>query len=82
MTEQQAAGADEAARRDRVGAGLRDAFAALADPAVPEDLRPRWHQSLIAITGSSKHDLATAETRLERWWATYEAEVGPRPAAG
>lgn len=70
---------DDEARRARVGEELRLAFVALGSPAVPDEDRPRLHQRLIAITNSSKHDLPTAESRLARWWADYESEVGPRP---
>ena len=69
----------EEVRRQAVADGLRDAFTALAGPDVPPEDRPRWHTRLIAITSSSKHDLPTAERRLERWWEEWEAEVGPRP---
>lgn len=70
---------DEQARFDRVSDGLRSAFAALASPQLPDADKPDWHRRLIAITNSSKHDLATAEGRLDRWWADYEQQVGPRP---
>lgn len=69
----------EEARRARVGAGLKQAFAALSDPGLAPEEKPAWHKRLIAITNSAKHDLATAEARMERYWADWEAEVGPRP---
>ncbi|WP_370327270.1 hypothetical protein [Euzebya sp.] len=69
-------------RAARLGDDLKLAFRALASPDVAEDRRPDWHRRLIAITNSAKHDVATAEGRMARWWADFEAEVGPRPHAG
>lgn len=71
---------DDKARAERVGEQLKLAFAALADPAVPDADRPDWHRRLIAITNSAKHDLATAEDRLQRYWAEWAQRVGPPPA--
>ena len=73
---------DDDARATRVADGLKDGFTALASPALPDADKPAWHQRLIAITNSAKHDLATAERRLDRFWADWEAQVGPRPPAG
>lgn len=70
---------DDADRSRRVGDQLKMAFQALASPSVPDADRPDWHRRLIAITNSSKHDLATAETRLDRYWADWEDQIGPRP---
>lgn len=67
-------------RFERVSEQLKAAFQALATPDLPDEDRPRWHQRLIAITNSAKHDLATAEQRLDSYWADWEAEVGARPA--
>jgi hypothetical protein len=71
---------DGPGRADRVGEELKAGFAALSAPEVPDEVRPRWHARLIAITNSAKHDLSTAEDRLARYWQDWEAEVGPRPA--
>ena len=71
--------AGDDARSVRVGDGLKQGFAALAGPQLEAADKPRWHQRLIAITNRAKHDLETAEGRLERFWSDWEAEVGPRP---
>ncbi|CAN5141062.1 hypothetical protein BH23ACT9_BH23ACT9_18350 [soil metagenome] len=73
-------GDEDAARFDRVSDELRLGFAALAGPALPDADKPAWHTRLIAITNSAKHDLATAEARMQRFWADWEAQVGPRPS--
>lgn len=73
---------DEQDRRDRVAADLKDAFAALAGPGLAPEDKPVWHQRLIAITNSAKHDLTTAERRLAAWWAAWESQVGPRGSEG
>ncbi|HUG85634.1 MAG TPA: hypothetical protein VMM13_13800 [Euzebya sp.] len=70
---------DAADRFQRVSEQLKLAFQALASPSVPEADRPDWHRRLIAITNSAKHDLATAEMRLDRYWADWEDRIGPRP---
>lgn len=66
-------------RFQRVSHQLKLAFQGLASPAVPDADRPDWHRRLIAITNSAKHDLATAETRLDRYWADWEDRIGRRP---
>lgn len=65
----------------RVSDQLKAGFAALARPDVDDDDRPGWHRRLIAITNSAKHDLATAERRLEQYWVDWEDRVGPRPTS-
>ncbi|MGI9015666.1 MAG: hypothetical protein ACR2HR_00930 [Euzebya sp.] len=72
---------DEQVRFQHVSDELKRGFAALAGPGVAADAKPAWQQRLIAITNSSKHDLATAEKRLARYWADWEQQVGPRPDA-
>ncbi len=67
-------------RFQHVSDELKLGFQALGGPALADEDKPRWHQRLIAITNSAKHDLATAETRLQRFWADWETEVGPRPS--
>lgn len=71
--------ADDDARSQRVADDLKLGFQALAGQAVPDDGKPDWHRRLIAITNAAKHDLPTAERRLERYWADWEAAIGPRP---
>lgn len=56
-----------------VGERLKEAFAALGDADIPAVEKGRWHQRLIAITNSSKHDLATAQRRLDAWFAELSA---------
>lgn len=73
------AAATDADRAERVGEGLKLAFQAMGSADIPDEDRPRWHQRLIAITNSSKHDLATAEARLERYWADWADHVGQPP---
>lgn len=70
----------EQQRFDRVSQQLKLGFAALAGPDMDDQVKPRWHQRLIAITNSAKHDLPTAERRLDRYWADWEEQVGPRPS--
>ncbi len=53
-----------------VGERLKRAFAALAE--LPADERPRWHRRLIAVTNTTKRDLAGAVEQLDRYdrdWA-------------
>lgn len=73
------AGDADEALRERVGEDLKQGFAALGGPALADADKSRWHQRLIAITNSAKHDLPTAEARLARYWSDWEAQVGPRP---
>ena len=58
---------------------LKQAFAALGPADIPPEDKQRWQQRLIAITNSSKHDVATAAGRMERYWQEWEQAVGPRP---
>jgi hypothetical protein len=69
----------EQQRFEHVSNALKAGFAALAGPEVDDDVKPQWHQRLIAITNSAKHDLATAERRLDNYWADWEDQIGPRP---
>lgn len=69
----------EAIRFQHVSDQLKLGFAALAGPDLSAEDKPSWHQRLIAITNSSKHDLATAENRISRFWEDWEAQVGTRP---
>lgn len=70
---------DAQQRLERVSDQLRVGFAALAGPDIDQDEKPAWHRRLIAITNSSKRDLATAEKRLQTYWADWEDQIGPRP---
>lgn len=72
-------GPGDQARGDRVSTELKQAFQALIGDGIPAEDRPRWQQRLLAITNSAKHDLATAEERLDRWWQEFEAAGGQRP---
>ncbi|MEE8603112.1 hypothetical protein [Euzebya tangerina] len=77
---------EDQARFQRVSAQLKVAFQALsgsdaAGSDLPDEEKPEWHRRLIAITNSSKHDLATAEKRLERYWDDWEAVTGTRPTS-
>lgn len=64
---------------EQLAEALKVAFAAFGQADIAPEDRPRWHQRLIAITNSSKHDVGTASARLEKFWADWEADVGPRP---
>ena len=78
MTDQD--GLDAESRRfDRVSEQLKIGFAAMATSHLEEDDKPDWHRRLIAITNSSKHDLSTAEKRLQRYWDDWEQATGSRP---
>ena len=79
MTTPTPTGPEDGARAERLAESIKVAFAAFGQAEMPAEDRPRWHQRLIAITNSSKHDIATAEGRLEKYWSDWEAEVGPRP---
>lgn len=48
-----------------VGERLKRAFAALSE--LPPDDRPRWHKRLIAVTNTTKRDLAGAVEQLDRY---------------
>ena len=60
---------------------LKQAFAVLGPADIPVEDKQRWQQRLIAITNSSKHDVATAAGRMERYWQEWEDTVGPRTPA-
>lgn len=71
---------DDEARFQRVSDALKVGFQALGSADIPPEDKGAWHKRLIAITNSSKHDLATAEGRLDRFWTDWEDTVGPPPA--
>lgn len=52
---------------------LKEAFVALGAADLAAEDKPRMHQRLIAITNASKHDLATAQRRLDAWFADLDA---------
>ena len=51
----------------RVSAGLKDAFEELARADVDGADKGRWHRRLLAITNTSKHDVARADEQLVRY---------------
>lgn len=59
---------------DEVSERLRRAFAALAQ--LPPDERPRWHRRLIAVTNTTKRDLAGAVAQLDRYDRDWAARAG------
>ena len=66
-------------RFDRVSEQLKVGFAAMATTHLSDEVKPDWHRRLIAITNASKHDLPTAEKRLQRFWNDWEEATGSRP---
>ena len=52
---------------------LRDAHRRVARLDVPEDEKARAARRLLALTDASKHDLARASARLDRFLADLDA---------
>ena len=72
------AAADDDAKTpaQRVADGLRDAFAALGASSLPAEERARWQRRLLAITTTSKRDVARAQEQLGRF--TLELDAAER----
>lgn len=79
MEDHNQSAADGATAEAKLSEDLKGAFAVMGHPGLADEDRAKWHQRLIAITNSSKHDVATAAKRLEKFWADWEDQVGPRP---
>jgi hypothetical protein len=51
----------------RVAAALKDAFAEVAQADIDGADKGRWQRRLLAITNTSKHDVARADEQLARY---------------
>lgn len=57
---------------DRLAARLKEAHSRVRSPQIPQSERVALTRKLLVITAASKHDLATAERRLERLMADVD----------
>ena len=58
----------------RLSAGLKDAFEQVAHADIDGADKGRWQRRLLAITNTSKHDVARADEQLVRYrdeWNTF-----------
>ena len=63
---------------DRLAARLKDAHTRVRSLQVPQGVRAALTRKLLVITAASKHDLADAERRLDRFMT--EIDEGRLPA--